>query len=183
MALKATIFKAELQISDLNRHYYESHSLTLARHPSETDERMMIRLLAFALFADPLLVFTRGISTVDEPDLWRKSLSDEIELWIELGLPDAKRLGKACGRSEQVQVVSYGGRNADLWWKKTAPELARFDNLSVWNIPFESGKALAALAERQMQLQCLVQEELIYLTVGETSLEIRPDRWLEAAQP
>jgi len=179
MALKATIFKAEVQISDLNRHYYESHSLTLARHPSETDERMMIRLLAFAMFADPLLSFTRGISTVDEPDLWRKSLTDQIELWIELGLPDAKRLGKACGRSERVQVIAYGGRNADLWWKKTAPDLARFDNLSVWNIPFESGRALAALVERQMHLQCLIQEDQIYLTVGETALEIKPDRWLE----
>lgn len=181
MALKATIFKADLDISDMNRQYYAQHSLTVARHPSETDERMMIRLLAFVLFADPLLSFTRGISTVDEPDLWRKSLSDEIELWIELGLPDAKRLGKACGRSQQVQVISYGGRNADLWWKKTAPELARFDNLSVWNIPFASGKALADLAERQMQMQCLIQEETLYLTVGATALEITPERWLVSA--
>ncbi|PIQ29263.1 hypothetical protein COW36_17230 [bacterium (Candidatus Blackallbacteria) CG17_big_fil_post_rev_8_21_14_2_50_48_46] len=182
MALKATIFKAELQISDLNRHYYESHSLTLARHPSETDERMMVRLLAFALFAAPGLSFTRGLSTVEEPELWRKSLSDEIELWIDLGLPDAKRLGKACGRAQQVQVVSYGGRNADLWWKKIAPDLKRFKNLSVLNIPFTSSQALAKWAERSMQLQCMLQDAQIWLTRGEESLEITPDLWLKAGQ-
>jgi uncharacterized protein YaeQ len=180
MALKATIFKAELQISDLNRHYYQAHSLTLARHPSETDERMMVRLLTFALFADEQLSFTRGISSIDEPDLWRKSLSDEIELWIELGLPDAKRLGKACGRSEQVQVVSYGGRIADMWWKKIAPEIKRFGNLSVMNIPFETGKALAALAERNMDLQCMLEGHQIWLTHGDETLEISPQYWMES---
>lgn len=180
MALKANIFKAELQVSDLDRHYYESHSLTLAQHPSETDERLILRLLAFALFADPQLSFTRGISSVDEPDLWRKSLSDEIELWIELGLPDAKRLAKACGRSEQVQVVCYGGRQAELWWSKIQAELERFDNLSVLNIPEAGAKALLALVRRTMNLQCLIQERQVWLGSEQHNIEISPDYWLES---
>lgn len=180
MALKATIFKAELQVSDLDRDYYEAHSLTLAQHPSETDERLILRILAFALFADPQLSFTRGISSVDEPDLWRKSLSDEIELWIELGLPDAKRLAKACGRSAQVQVISYGGRQAELWWSKTQSDLARFENLSVLNIPEQNVKALVALVARNMNLQCLIQERQIWLGSEQVNIEISPEYWREA---
>jgi len=180
MALKATIFKAELQVSDMDRHYYESHSLTLARHPSETDERMMIRLLAFALFADEQLSFTRGISSVDEPDLWRKSLSDEIELWIDLGLPDAKRLGKACGRSQQVQVLCYGGRSTELWWRKIQADLERFENLSVWHIPEPAVNTLAQWVARSMDLQCMIEDQQVWLSAGEQSLEIKPERWREA---
>lgn len=180
MALKATIFKADLQVSDMDRGYYQSHTLTLARHPSETDERLMIRLLAFALFADEHLRFTRGISSVDEPDLWRKSLTDEIELWIEVGLPEARRLGKACGRAQQVQVICYGGRNADLWWKKIKPDLERFSNLSVFNLADETLKLLTPLAERNMQLQCMIEDGQIWLMCGEQSFEIPLERWQES---
>lgn len=180
MALKATIFKVELQVSDMDRGYYHSHMLTLARHPSETDERLMIRLLAFALFADEQLCFTRGISSVDEPDLWRKSLSDEIELWIEVGLPDARRLGKACGRAQQVHVLSYGGHNADLWWKKIKPDLARFTNLSVFNMAEATVKSLTPLVERNMQVQCIIEDEQIWLMCGEQSFEIPLERWQES---
>lgn len=182
MALKATIFKAELQVSDMDRHYYESHTLTLARHPSETDERMMLRLLAFAFFADERLNFTRGISSVDEPDLWRKSLTDEIELWIELGQPDARRLAKACGRSQQVHVFCYGGRNADLWWQKIQADLERFDNLSIFNISDEAVKSLVQLVERNMHLQCMIQDGQIWVTSGEHAFEITPDRWQIASR-
>jgi len=120
MALKSTIFKADLQIADMDRNYYQGHSLTLARHPSETDERMMVRLLAFALFADERLEFGRGLSADDEPALWRKDLTGAIELWIEVGLPDERELRKACGRAERVVVLCYGGRGAELWWDRTA---------------------------------------------------------------
>ena len=130
MALKATIFKATLSIADMDRHYYADHHLTLARHPSETDERMMIRLLAFALNASDRLEFTRGLSTDDEPELWQKSLSDEIELWIELGLPEESRLRKACNRAREVVLYTYGGRAVPLWWNKHQSKLARFDNLT-----------------------------------------------------
>lgn len=180
MALKATIFKAELQVSDMDRHYYASHALTLARHPSETDERMMIRLLAFAMFADEQLSFTRGLSSVDEPELWRKSLTDEIELWIDLGLPEARRLGKACGRSEQVQVICYGGRSSEQWWAKIKPELVRYHNLSVLNIPPQNVKDLTALARRTMQIQTTIEDGQIWVTSGDQSIEITPEHWLEA---
>jgi uncharacterized protein YaeQ len=116
MALNATIYKAELQVSDMDRHYYATHALTLARHPSETEERLMVRLLAFALYADERLEFGKGLSADDEPDLWRKDYSGDIQQWIELGQPDEARIRKACGRAEQVVVINYGGRAADVWW-------------------------------------------------------------------
>jgi len=158
MAVKATVFRAELQVSDMDRHYYATHALTLARHPSETDERLMVRLLAFALFADERLEFGRGLSSDDEPDLWKKSRSGEIELWIDLGQPDESRIRKACGRSDQVIVVNYGGRASDLWWDKVAPSLARCGNLTVIDIAPATVSALAALADRGMRLQCMVQD-------------------------
>ncbi len=158
MALKATICKAELQISDIDRHYYASHSLTLAQHPSETEQRLMLRLLAFALHADERLEFGRGLSSEDEPDLWRRSLTGEIEQWIELGQPDESRIRKACGRAREVIVVGYGGRGFGLWWDKNAAAFARQGNLQVLEIDAESTTALAGLFARSMRLQCLIQE-------------------------
>lgn len=158
MAVKATIFKAELQVSDMDRHYYNTHVLTLAQHPSETEERVMVRLLAFALNASERLAFGRGISTEDEPDLWSRDLTGVIDLWIEIGQPDEQRLRKACGRAGEVRVYCYSGRGADVWWKKNADALARCDNLRVFDIPSETSQQLAALASRGMQLQVLVQD-------------------------
>ena len=129
MALKATIFKAELQIADMDRNYYHDHALTIARHPSETDERMMVRLLAFALNADEALVFGKGLSTDDEADLWRKDLTGAIELWIDVGQPDERRIRRACGRARRVIVYSYGGYGAAIWWNQVGGELARTKNL------------------------------------------------------
>ncbi|MGV3525514.1 MAG: YaeQ family protein [Candidatus Sericytochromatia bacterium] len=177
MAPKATIYKAELQVSDLDRHYYASHSLTLAQHPSETEERVLIRLLAFAIFADERLVFTRGLSTTEEPDIWQHSLSGEIERWIEVGQPDARRLSKACGRADAVAVLSYGGSSAEHWWKKTAPELTRFDNLTVLNLPLEATRALAGWAARQLDVQCLIEGGQVWLSQDSRSLEITPVVW------
>src|SRR6185295_12969669 len=117
MALKSTIFKAEISVADIDRGYYRDHALTIARHPSETDERMMLRLLAFALHADDALEFGRGISTDDEPDLWRRDLTGAIKAWIDVGLPDEREVRKACGRADQVHILAYGGRAVDLWWQ------------------------------------------------------------------
>jgi uncharacterized protein YaeQ len=158
MALKATIFKATLNIADMDRHYYGDHQMTVARHPSETDDRMMIRLLAFVQNADEHLAFTKGISTDDEPDLWQKSLSDEIELWIELGLPDESRLRKACNRAQRVILYTYGGRAVPLWWEKIQSKISRFNNLTIIDLPPESTEALAGLADRNMSLQCTIQD-------------------------
>lgn len=175
MALKATIFKAELQIADMDRHYYNSHSLTIAQHPSETDERMMVRVLAFALYANEQLAFTKGISTDEEPDLWQKSLSDEIELWIELGQPDEKRLRKAAGRARQVVIVTYNSRSAAVWRKQMQDALAKLSNVTVRSLNNETVEALGKLAQRNMSLQCTIQDGDISLADEQQQVSIAWD--------
>jgi uncharacterized protein YaeQ len=172
MALKATIFRAELQIADMERNYYQTHSLTLARHPSENDERMMVRLLAFALNAGESLVFGSSIGNDDEPDLWRKDLTGAIELWIDVGLPDEKRVRRACGRAGHVRVYSYG-RGAGLWWKQAGESLSRSDNLEVIDLPQEATQGLARLARRSMQLNCTIQDGQVWLADADESVEIQ----------
>lgn len=172
MALKSTIFKANLNIADMDRHYYSDHVLTIARHPSETDERMMVRLLAFALHAHDDLLFGKGLSTDDEPDLWQKDLTGVIELWIDMGLPDEKRIRKACGCARHVIIYSYGAGGADMWWEQNSKKLNRLDNLSVFNLPVETSAALAKLASRNMQLQCTIQDGQIWLAGMDDRIEI-----------
>ena len=176
MALKATVYKAELQLSDMDRHHYATHALTLAKHPSETDERLMLRVLAFALFASETLEFGRGLSTQDEPDLWQKDRTGDIERWIDLGQPDEQRIRRACGRAREVVVVNYGGRAADLWWEKNAPGLSRLDNLAVIDIATGDCNALAALAKRNMNLQVLIQDGQVQFIADDGSVDLEP-RW------
>jgi uncharacterized protein YaeQ len=158
MAQKATIFRAELAVADMDRGYFATHVLTLARHPSETDERMMVRLLAFALNANDALAFGRGLSTEDEGDLMQRDLTGALERWIDVGLPDEKSLRKASGRAEHVIVYAYGGRAVDLWWAKNRDALERLPNFSAFDLPQEASQALATLAQRTMQLHCTVQD-------------------------
>jgi len=172
MALKSTVFKVELQISDMDRHYYQTHALTIARHPSETDERMMARVLAFALNADDALAFGKGLSADDEPDLWRKELTGEVDLWIELGQPDEPAIRRAAGRSRRVIVYTYSGRSADVWWKKTSAAVARTKNVSVVDIDPATVEALAALTERTMQMQFIVQDGHAQAIVGDTIVPV-----------
>ncbi len=152
MAIKATIFKVNLQIADMERHYYQDHSLTLARHPSETDERMMVRLLAFALHAHEYLEFGQGMTNDEEADLWLKDLTGSIELWIDVGIPDEKLIRKACGRADQVVVYCYGGRVADMWFAQNSAQFERQKNLTIINLPTASTQALAKLAQRTMNV-------------------------------
>ena len=163
MALKATIYKADLQIADLDRHYYADHALTIARHPSETDERMMARVLMYALNAEEGIAFTKGLFDVDEPEVWVKGLTGDIRLWIDIGQPDEARLRKACGRAGQVIVLCYSS-SCEIWWKQIADKLARLKNLSVLQLPAQTSQALAALAARSMQLQCMVQDGEVWLS-------------------
>jgi uncharacterized protein YaeQ len=172
MASNATIYKATLQISDMDRHYYEEHALTLARHPSETDERMMVRLLAFALHAHEALAFGRGLSTEEEPALWQKDLTGAIDLWIEVGQPEEKTVRRACGRAKQVYVYTYGGRGADQWWEKNLVALDRLNNLTVMNLPLDGSRALTTLAQPSMPLQCTIQEGQIWMADGEHTAHI-----------
>ena len=178
MALKATIFKAGLQIADLDRHYYADHALTLARHPSETDARMMVRLLVFALHADEALTFTRGLSTGDEPDLWQKDLNGAIQSWIELGQPDTRRMRSAAGRAERVFVYSYSGRSADIWWQQVRTRVEEINNLSARNLPAEAVRDLASLAQRNMQLHCTVQDGQVWIADDRHTVQVPVVTWL-----
>jgi uncharacterized protein YaeQ len=172
MALKATIFKAELQTSDTGRNYYHDHVLTLARHPSENDERMMVRLLAFALHAHEDLTFAEGMSTDDEPALWRKDMTGAIELWIDVGQPDGKRIRKACGRARQVVVYSFSGRSADVWWSQVRKDLEGLKNLTVINLLPGAGAELSKLAQRTMKLQCTIQDGQVWVTGNDVTVHV-----------
>jgi uncharacterized protein YaeQ len=175
MALKSTIFKAELQVSDLDRAHFETHALTLARHPSETDERMMVRLLAFALNAHERLQFGRGLSAEDEADLILTDLTGAIDLWIEVGLPDEREVRKASGRAREVKVYTYG-RGAAVWWAQNEASLARLQNTEVIDVPEEASAALAKWADRTMRIECTVQDGHVWLSRGDDSLEVAPRR-------
>ena len=178
MAIKSTIFKIKLGIADMDRPYYGEHLLTLARHPSETDERLMVRLLAFALFADERLEFGRGISADDEPALWLRDYSGDVRLWIEVGLPDERLVRKACGRADAVVIFAYGGRQVDAWWAKDGSVMARLDKLRVLALDSDQSKALAALAERGMEIQCTIQDSHIWFTDGPNTVAIEPRKLL-----
>lgn len=175
MALKATIFKAELVVADMDRNYYGDHNLTIARHPSETDERMMVRILAFALYADPALAFAKGLCVDDEPDLWQKDLTGLVERWIDVGQPDEKWIRKACGRAREVVVMSYG-RAADVWWNGIRDKLTRLTNLTVLNLPGDVAPGLAALTARTMRLQCTIQDGQLWITDGSETVSVEPER-------
>lgn len=172
MALKSTVFKADLQVSDMDRHYYQAHALTLAQHPSETDERMMVRVLAFALNADDALAFGKGLSADDEPDLWRKELTGEVDLWIDLGQPDEQRIRRAAGRARRVIIYTYSGRGAEVWWKKTAAAVARTKNVSVVDVAHATVEALAALTQRTMQIQFMVQDGQPQVICGDAVIPV-----------
>ena len=174
MAANATIYKVELQVTDLDRHYYATHALTLAQHPSETETRLLVRLLAFALHADERLEFGRGLSDEDEPALWRRDYTGDIEQWIELGQPDESRLRKASGRAAQVVVVGYGGQAAEAWWKRNAGALGRLRNLTVMELDDAAVEAAGALLVRGMRVTAMIQDGELQLMDAERSLSLRP---------
>lgn len=174
MALKATIFKIELSISDMDRGYYADHNLTVARHPSETDQRMMLRILAFIFNASESLKFTKGLSDIDEPDLWQKNLHDGIELWVQLGLPSEQRIKKGCNQATEMLIYSYHDGALEKWWQKEKKALNMRSNLKVITIEEHIGEALAELVDRQMHIQCTLSEGQSWLTIGDTSIELTP---------
>lgn len=177
MALNATIYKAEVQISDLDRHYYQQHNLTLARHPSETELRLMVRLLAFCCHASEELSFTKDLSDPDEPALWARDLTGQITLWIDLGQPDEKRILRACGRSVRVIVLCYQA-SSRLWWSQAKSKLTRVNNLQVLNLPAEMGALLTGLSERSMQINCMIEEQQVFFSSGEQNLQLEFETWL-----
>ncbi len=183
MALKATVHKVELQVSDMDRHYYASHNLTLAQHPSETEQRLMVRLLAFALFADERLEFGRGLSDEEDPDVWRRDYTGDIEQWIDLGQPDESRIKKACGRAQQVVVVNYSGNASDIWWNKLAPSLSRQKNLTVIDIDPVSVDAISTLLQRSMRLTAMIQDGEMQLMSDTANIALTPRIRMAPSQP
>lgn len=177
MALKATIYKAVVNVADLDRSQFLDASLTLARHPSETQERMMLRLLAWIKFADERLQFTRGLSSDDEPEVWLRNDHLGIDLWIELGLPDERRIKKACSLAQEVALFTYNSRAAEIWWQQNQSKMAGFKNLSIWYLDDEQLAKLSAFAERTMTLQATIQEGAIWLSDAQNNLEIHLTPW------
>ena len=178
MAIKATIYKAQLHISDMDRHVYANPSLIIARHPSETDERMMVRVLALAMgwpadSNEGTLELAKDMWDTDEPALWHKNFSGELLHWIDVGQPDDKRMMKACGRAGRVTVWAFQS-STPVWWEAMAGKLTRANKLTVWHLPTEQSQALAALAQRSMQLQMSVQDGTIWIGEGEASVELTP---------
>lgn len=180
MALKATIYKAALQIADMDRPYYGDHALTIARHPSESEARMMARVLCFALHASDALAFGKGLSTDDEPDLWQKDLTGAIERWIDIGQPDERRMRKACGRAHDVRLYACGDHGVSVWWGQTSGALERFRNLTVVRLPGAAVEALARLAGRTMTLHCTIQDGHIWVSDGKETVEVVPETLLAA---
>jgi len=185
VALKSTIFKAALAVADIDHGYYADHALTLARHPSETDERMMIRLAALALNAhmlqtvcggDGTLAFGDGMSNPDDPDVFLRDFTGQTKLWIEVGQPEDKPLAKACGKADQVHVYCFH-HAAEIWWRGIENKLTRPSNLSVYRIPTLASQEMVKLAQRSMQLQATVQEGVLMLGDGARSVDIEPLRW------
>ena len=180
MALGATIYKVQLNVADTDRQYYASHALILARHPSETAKRLMVRLIAFAMHANGELAFTKGIAHADEPDLWQKDLTGAIDLWVEVGQPSDSRLLKACGRATQVVVYCFAGHASEVWWKDVGRKLSRVKNLTVVCLPSESVDALADLVQRNMSLHVNIQERELYIPVDEGQCVLVPQIWHQA---
>lgn len=172
MAIKSTIYKIDLQVSDMDRNYYHQHTLTLAKHPSETDERVMVRLIGFSMYANEALIFGKGLSDDEEPDLWQKDLTGAIELWMDVGLPTERDIRKAAGRAKQVVVVLYGGRVADMWWTQNSKALLKTNNLTVINLP--DTKELAGIAERGLNISCTIQDGQIMVGHDNGSFDITP---------
>lgn len=161
MALRATVYKAVLDVSDLDRNHFAQYPLTLALHPSETEERLMVRMLAFVLYAGQDTQFGKGISAEDEAAVWEVDPTGRIKVWIDVGQPDETRVRKACGRSDQVVIVCYT-RAAEVWWKQNQDWLNKLDKVRVLQLTPDDSAALAGLAQRNMELAFTVQEGLVY---------------------
>ena len=177
MALKATIYKAAVNVADLDRNQFLDATLTLARHPSETQERMMLRLLAWIKYANERLQFTRGLSAEEEPEAWLRNDHMGIDLWIELGLPDERRIKKACTQSAEVALFTYNSRAAEIWWQQNKNKCSQFNNLSVRYLDDEQLAKLSAFAGRTMILQATIQDGAIWLSDAENNLEIHLVAW------
>ncbi|MGY5449392.1 YaeQ family protein [Agarivorans sp. MS3-6] len=170
MALKPTIYKLRISLSDLNRNYYDTLSLTIAQHPSETLERMMARTMAFCLSAEQDLEFTKGLSEIEEPDIWLKSLANETQLWIDVGEPTPERIKKATRSAKVAKVYTFNAKS-DTWWQQTANKISQLD-VQVWQFDWQEISTLASFVTRTMDLSVTITEESAYVTLGDNEVEM-----------
>lgn len=170
MALPSTIYKANIEVADVDRGVYGTVQTAVARHPSETEERLVLRLLASALFFDPEIAFTKGICAGDEPDLWLKGPDGRVLLWVEVGLPEAERLLKACRHAGKT-VLLAGGRSLWNWEQQHLPKLAGVGNLAVVALDQEVVNQLVARLARSISWSVTISEQTLYLNVGTETLE------------
>jgi uncharacterized protein YaeQ len=170
MALPATIYRTNIQLSDIDRGVYETFQTTVARHPSETEERLVLRLLAYALFYEEQLLFTKGVSAGDEPDLWVKGPDDRVLLWIEVGLPDAERVVKACRHAARV-VLIVSGKALPNWEQQQLPKLEGVANLAVITLDLAFITALVARLDRSIQWSITITDGNLYLNIGTETFE------------
>ncbi len=178
MALGSTVYKATLDISDLDRGYYATHVLTVARHPSETEERLMLRILAFASLAGEHLEFGRGLSTEGEPALWEIDDTGTIERWIEVGCPDVRQVRRAAGRSNHVTVLAYGEDRVGPWWQSVSGDFSKIDKLAVLNVSDEEVAKLTTLCERNMRFAVTIQDETVWVNGEKMNVQI-DFQWLK----
>lgn len=174
MALPSTVYRANLHLSDMDRGYYAEHALTLARHPSETEERLMVRLFGFLMAASEYLEFGRGLSCVEDPDLMERDLTGRIIRWIDVGQIDLKRAKRALSQADDVWLLSYGSRSTDVWWTKEGPDLRKLERLRIFRLSADDCAALGQLCARNMSLQVMVQDGEFSIAAGDDMITLRP---------
>ena len=170
MALKPTIYKFSITLSDLNRNYYDSLTLTVAQHPSETLERMMARVVAYCIYAEENLTFTKGLSAVDEPDIWAKSLDDQLMCWIDVGEPDVERVRKATRLAQEVKVVTFNSKS-DVWWSQSQDKFDEL-NVSVLQLPWSGVQVLAKLVQRTLDMSVTITGDSAFIAADSGECEI-----------
>ena len=161
MAIKPTIYKFRISLSDLNRDYYDSLNLTLAQHPSEKIERMMVRVLAYCINAQKDLTFTKGLSEIDEPDIWVRTLDEQTALWIDVGEPSVDRVKKSCRLADEVKVYCFNSK-ADVWWSQSESKLKQLD-AAIYKFEWEEILELTKLVERTMDLSISLTGDSAYI--------------------
>lgn len=171
MALKPTIYKFRISLSDTNRDLYDSTQLTVAQHPSETVERMMARIMAYCVKWQPNLALTKGLSTTDEPDLWVKSLDDQIELWVDIGEPSLDRVKKACRLAKQVDIFSFNSKS-DVWWEQTKNKAHQY-SASFYRFDSQAIEALAQVVARTMDLSVMITGDSLFVDCEQGSFEVQ----------
>ncbi|MDH5389027.1 MAG: YaeQ family protein [Gammaproteobacteria bacterium] len=170
MAIKPTIFKLKISLSDLNRNYYDTLNITLAQHPSETAERMMVRVLAYCINAQEYLVFAKGMNDIDEPDIWARTLDNQITLWIDVGEPAVERIKKASRVAQALKIYCFNSKS-DVWWDQAKGKISQLKT-SILRFQWAEIQALAMLVQRTMEISVTITGDSAYVATKLGECEI-----------